>query len=414
MTSFSIQNFGCRVNQAEAFEWAEAFERRGLVFEADATLADLVVINTCTLTSRADRDVRKFIRRVSRLNPRARLVIAGCFVEKGREDLVARPQSWLVLSNEEKRDLPERVAAGLSAAPRADSRPLRSRALLKVQDGCDLHCTFCIIPQVRGRSRSLAAGDVLARAGALIDRGFREIVLCGIHLSSYGHDLSPRTSLFRLLEELAGLDGLGRLRLSSLDPRLLDPELNAFVTTNPRICPHFHLSLQHASEDILRRMGRNSRAVDYAETLRALRAGRSDAALGADIIVGFPGETERDFSDLRDFLESSPLTYFHVFAYSPRPNTPAAAWPQVLDAERRRRSAALRALSARKRRAFQESFLGRRLDGIVVTKSGGSVGVLTGNYIDVRLPGCAAAPGEAVSVRIDQVGPSGVRGTAAE
>jgi threonylcarbamoyladenosine tRNA methylthiotransferase MtaB len=414
MTSFSIQSFGCRVNQAEAFDWAEAFERRGLILETDATRADLVVINTCTLTSRADRDVRKFIRHVSRLNPRARLVIAGCSVERDRESLGAMPQAWLVLSNEEKRSLPERVAAGGAAAPAAGSKPLRSRALLKVQDGCDLGCSFCIIPQVRGRSRSLDRDEVLGRARELVERGFREIVLCGIHLSSYGRDLRPRRSLLQLLEELVTLDGLGRIRLSSLDPRRLDDDLTRFVTTNPKICPHFHLSLQHASENVLRRMGRHSNAADYADALRGLRAGRPDAALGADIIVGFPGESEADFSDLRGFLERSPLTYFHVFAFSPRPNTPAAVWPRASDSDRRRRSAVLRELSARKRLAFQESFLGRELEGIVVKNSGGSAGVLTANYIDVLVPGCAASPGEGLRVRIDEVGPARVRGAAVE
>jgi threonylcarbamoyladenosine tRNA methylthiotransferase MtaB len=414
MTSFAIQNFGCRVNQAEAFDWAEALEGRGLALEPDAVRADIVVINTCTLTSRADRDVRKFVRRVSRLNPEARLVIAGCSVSGNRESLEAMPPAWMVVSNDEKYDLPERVAASLAAAPAAAAKPLRSRALLKVQDGCDLRCTFCIIPRVRGRSRSVSPDRVLGRARELVRRGFSEIVLCGIHLSSYGQDLIPQSSLLRLLRELTALPGIGRLRLSSLDPRRLDDELAGFITTDPRICPHYHLSLQHASENVLQRMGRSSRSADYADALRRLRAGRPDAALGADIIVGFPGESEADFLELRDFLESSPLTYFHVFGFSPRPDTPAAAWPPVRDADRRRRSSVLREISARKRLVFQQSFVGRELDGIVVKSSDGTARVLTGNYIDVLVRGCGAPSGAAVRIRVDEAGPGGIRGAAAE
>jgi threonylcarbamoyladenosine tRNA methylthiotransferase MtaB len=410
MRTFSIRNFGCRVNQAEAFDWAEALEGRGLALELDAARADIVVINTCTLTSRADRDVRKFMRRVSRLNPEARLVIAGCSVSGDRESLEAMPQVWMVVSNDEKYDLPERVAASLAAAPAAAAKPLRSRALLKVQDGCNLRCSFCIIPQVRGPSKSLSPAEVLGRARELADRGFREIVLCGIHLSSYGLDLRPRYSLVRLLRELTPLLGPGRVRLSSLDPRRLDGDMIGFVTTEPGICPHFHLSLQHASENILQRMGRDANASSYAEVLERLSKGRPEAALGADIIVGFPGESEAEFSELREFLESSPLTYFHVFVFSPRPNTPAAGWTQVRDGDKRRRSAALRQLSDRKRLAFQRSFLGRELDGVVIKKSGASARVLTGNYIDVRVAGCSATAGESVRVRIDEVGPAGVRG----
>jgi len=410
MTSFSIQNFGCRVNQAESFAWAEAFERRGLVREQDATRADLVVINSCTLTGRADRDVRKFIRHVARLNPLARLVIAGCSVERDREALAAMPQAWMVLSNGEKLDLPERVAAVIPAAPQAEPNPLRSRALLKVQDGCDHHCSFCVIPSVRGRSRSLDPGEIVARARDLTGRGFREIVLCGIHLSSYGRDLLPGNSLVGLLRELTAVPGIGRLRLSSLDPRWLDEELIQFITGHPGMCPHFHLSLQHASENVLHRMGRNSRAADYAAVLGRLRVLRPEAALGADIIVGFPGESEADFSDLRDFLEASPLTYFHVFAYSPRPGTPAADWPQVREADKRRRSAVLRDLSARKRQAFEESFAGSELCGVVVKRSSGAAVVLTGNYINVRVPAGDAEPGGSVRVRIDEAGWGRVRG----
>ena len=403
MLSFSIQNFGCRVNQAEAFSWAEEFGLCGLRLEEDPTRADLVVVNTCTLTARADRDVRKFIRRISRLNSGAKLIIAGCSVDGSTlrsEDLT--PET-LLLPNADKAQLPGRVLSRLKTREVPAAKPLRSRALLKVQDGCDLRCTFCIIPSVRGPSRSFGREEILARARRLIVRGFREIVLCGIHLSSYGLDRDPKDTLSGLLGDLVELEGLGRIRLSSLDPRYLDDRLSGLITESPRICPHFHLSLQHASDRVLKLMGRRSDAAGYSRILERLRERSPEAALGADIIVGFPGEEERDFEQLRVFVAQSPLDYLHVFTYSPRPGTPAAAWLQVGGAEKRRRSAILRSVAEDKRRAFRERFLGRELRGIVVRKDTLGTEVLTSNYIDVRLPSCSGRPGDEVKVRITRV-----------
>jgi len=405
MPSFLIQNFGCRVNQAEAFSWAEEFELGGMRREEDPARADFVVVNTCTLTARADRDVRKFIRRISRLNSGARLIIAGCSVDGGSlrpEDLT--PDA-LLLPNSAKTRLADRVLS-LSDTPEASaSKPLRSRALLKVQDGCDLSCTFCIIPSVRGRSRSSSRQEILARARRLIDRGFREIVLCGIHLSSYGLDLQPKDSFSGLLRGLLELDGLGMLRLSSLDPRRLDDGLIDLMTRNPRVCPHFHLSLQHASDRVLRLMGRGSTAAGYGRILQRLRERSPEAALGADMIVGFPGEEESDFDRLLGFVAGSPLDYLHVFSYSPRPGTAAADWVQVEDLEKSQRSAILRTLAEDKRRAFRERFIGKELKAIVVRKRARGAEVLTSNYIDVLLASCSGRTGDEIKVKITRVGP---------
>jgi threonylcarbamoyladenosine tRNA methylthiotransferase MtaB len=403
MSSFSIQNFGCRVNQAEAFSWAEEFELGGMRFEEDPVRADLVVVNTCTLTARADRDVRKFIRRISRLNSGARLIIAGCSVDGGSlrdEDLTPKT---LLLPNAAKTQLTDRVLSRLKTPEVPAAKPLRSRALLKAQDGCDLRCTFCIIPSVRGPSRSFSREEILARARRLIAWGFREIVLCGIHLSSYGLDRNPKDSLAGLLGDLVELEGLGRLRLSSLDPRHLDDKLIGLITGNQRVCPHFHLSLQHASDSVLKLMGRGSNAAVYRQILQGLRERSPEAALGADMIVGFPGEEEKDFERLLGFVAQSPLDYLHVFTYSPRPGTPAAAWPQVGDAEKRRRSVILRTVAEDKRRAFRERFIGRELKGIVVRKGPPGAEVLTSNYIDVLVPSCSGRPGDGVKVRITRV-----------
>jgi len=405
MTSFAIQNFGCRVNQAEAFGWAEEFGLSGLSLEEDAARADLVIVNTCTLTARADRDVRKFIRRVSRLNPAARLVIAGCSVDGGRDRFEEHSGTWLTVSNKEKADLVEKVLTRVGRKEAAELSPLRSRALLKVQDGCDLRCAFCIIPRVRGASRSVDAADLVGRARELIQRGFREIVLCGIHLNSYGLDLRPPSSLHDLLRSLVGLDGLGRVRLSSLDPRYLDDPLIELITASPKICPHFHLSLQHGSDRLLKLMGRGSKTGDYSRVLARLREESPASALGADIIVGFPGESDEDFDRMFEFLRASPLNYLHVFSYSPRPGTSAAGRLQVAESVKRERSATLRAWSGERRLAFHQEFSGKEIEGVVVKKSRGGAEVLTSNYIAVQVSRCPAGQGEEVRVKILRVGP---------
>ncbi len=445
MPSFSIQNFGCRVNQAEAFAWAEAIRGRGLRLEDDPGRGDLVVINACTLTARADRDVRRFVDRLARRNPGAELVVTGCLAEGTRAALEGLPQVRLVIPNREKHRLADEVLtlAGKTAAYPAPAvaaetpMPYRSRGLLKVQDGCDDACAFCVIPAVRGTSASSSPADVLERVRGLVDRGYREIVLAGIHLSSYGRDLEPKSSLLELVREIEKVPGLGRVRLSSLDPRRTDGDLVEHVTGNPRICQHFHLSLQHVSPRVLREMGRGGAPGAGEALLRGLRERSPEAALGADVIVGFPGETEEDFALLEEFVKRSPLTYLHVFSYSPRPGTPAASRPQVPGRVKRERADALRRLSSEKARRFQTSFIGREFEGVAIRsraeRKGPDVGqlweagdgrdgvpgrvrarsasvVLTGNAIAVSVPAGAAAPRETVRVRIQCALPHGVEG----
>jgi len=421
MRSFSIQNFGCRVNQAEAFAWAEALEEHGLRFEDEWGRSDLVVVNSCTLTGRADRDVRKFIRKACRENARVRVVITGCGAETARAAAAGLPQVLLVVPNEAKDRLPETVLslveerfpvpAGEPRAVRRSEEPCRARAPVKVQDGCDNRCTYCVIPSVRGRSVSLPVEPAAARIRDLVARGFREVVLAGIHLSSYGRDLKPQRSLLDLLREIEMVEGLGRVRLSSLDPRRLTADLRTHITASPLICPHFHISLQHASERVLEEMGRPAGLEAYRSLLLDLRARSGEASLGADIIVGFPGETEDDFAALESFLADSPLTYFHVFSYSPRAGTLAAARTQVPEDVKKRRSLALRKLSAEKNLRFRSGLAGRTLDAVVIRKGLSGAELLTGNYLKVVVPSCPAREREIVRVRIGRVLPRSTEGT---
>jgi threonylcarbamoyladenosine tRNA methylthiotransferase MtaB len=416
MPSVAVRPFGCRASQAEAFAWADALRGRGLWLAKDWERSDVVLVNSCTLTGRADRDLRKFVRAAGRGGAGPGVVIAGCYAERAPAELAALPNVLAVLPRSAKPHVVETVAA--LAAERAArrgggdwiargeergvERPFRARAHLKVQDGCDNRCSFCVIPSVRGGSASLPPDEVAAAVRSLAGRGFREIVLAGIHLASYGRDLEPRRTLAGLLAGIGDAAGEARLRLSSLDPNLVDGALVERLAGGKGICPHFHLSLQHASERVLRLMGRPGDAARHARVLDGLARLAPDAAIGADILVGFPGETDGDFAELRDFLEASPLTYVHVFPYSPRPGTAAASRPRPAEATVTARARELRRLAAAKDLRFRRRFLGRTLEAVVISRSERSAELLTANGIKVEAPPSPAARGELVRVRIDR------------
>ncbi len=442
MTSFAVRSFGCRVNQAEACGWVEALRKGGLRLEEAAGRGDYLLVNSCTLTGRADRDVRRFIRRAARDNPEAKIVVTGCYAGRASEAFRRMPGVWLVVPNAGKDRLAARIleAAGAreeEAGAASEALPYRARAFLKVQDGCDFHCAYCIIPGVRGKSASVAGDEVVGRVRALVAYGYREIVLAGIHLSSYGRDLEPKSSLLALLERIEAVDGLGRIRLSSLDPRFLDAPLATHVAKSGRIAPHYHLSLQSGSARTLRAMGRASSPESHEAVLADLRRRSPDAALGADVIVGFPGETDEEFERTRELLERTPLTYFHVFPFSPREGTPAAEMEPVNEAVKAKRAGVLRDLSRAKDLAFRAGFVGRELEAVVIARTkreivlgsessgensstvspdlagnvgsgkitptrGSGVEVLTGNNISVFVPDCAAVRREFVTVRVTE------------
>lgn len=410
MTSFSIQSFGCRVNQAEAFLWADEFQKNGLRYKENPFKSDFVLLNTCTITSRADRDVRSFIRKISRLNPKAQLILTGCYVERAPEELRNLPLVSHIFSNKEKNSLAEKVLSHVNSREKISNRLYRSRALVKIQDGCDFRCAFCIIPSVRGKSISTEKGKILYLVKKYTEEGFREIVLTGIHLCLYGFDLKHKSSLLELLKEIEALEGLGKVRLSSLDPRLLSHSLLAHITSNKKICPHFHLSLQHGSDNIIHRMERKVDVAHYRKIITYLRQALPAASIGADIIVGFPGETEDDFEKTYIFLDQSPLTYFHVFPYSPRPGTEASKWPQVKDKVKKERAGLLRRLSAEKNTRFRHIFLGKEFDAVVIKKENSAAQVLTSNYFKVFIPSCPVREKEEVKIKITDVNSKETRG----
>jgi threonylcarbamoyladenosine tRNA methylthiotransferase MtaB len=400
MTSFSIQSFGCRVNQAEAFAWVNEFQKKGYRYEKNVTKSDIILVNTCTVTSRADSDVTGFLRRIHRDNPSARLVLTGCYVQRASEDFDNTPQLWQVVPNSEKDSLCENFAPVAKPEKGVSLQPFRSRALVKVQDGCDFQCSFCVVPSVRGPSVSVDKKKIIGQVKEYLNQGFTEIVLTGVHLCLYGRDLKNPRSLLDLFRELETVEGLGRVRLSSLDPRFLNEDLCGSISTAEWMCPHFHFSLQSGCDRIIRRMGRKISVADYQRVLDFFQQKLPHAALGADILVGFPGESNSDFEKTLSFLEHSPLTYFHVFTYSPRPGTKAATLPQVHHREKYRRAQLLRELSRRKNLHFRLRFLEKECDAVVIKKMGKRAQVLTSNYIPADVLLCPVEEKERVMVKI--------------
>ena len=340
---------------------------------ADPADADVLVVNTCTVTRRADQEARQLIRRLARQNPRARLVVTGCYAQRAPEEVRALPGVGLVLGIHERERIAEhlagdstQVAVGSARAkhPLLPAAPLsfgRTRALLKVQDGCDSFCSYCIVPYVRGRGRSLSVEAAVTQGARLVEAGFHEIVLTGADLGSYGGDASGRGRLPELIRRLLAIGPNHRIRLSSIEPNKLDAEVIAMLGEEPRLCRHLHLPLQSGSDAVLQAMRRSYRAADYAGLLQRI-AGRGTVAVGADVIVGFPGEGAREFEETLSFLRDAPLAYLHVFRYSARPGTAAAREPGAVDdSVARARSERLRALGAEKRDAFLRSVLGTRL-----------------------------------------------------
>ena len=424
---FHTVTLGCKLNRFDTAAIEGQLARRGFQPESDVSRASVVIVNTCTVTGKADAEARRRIRGLRRDNPGCRLLVTGCYAELDAEAIRAIEGVDFVFGNRDKPRLsgildelgigePEGSLDGVSvdrgcdaalALPQALHFGDRSRAFLKVQEGCRLVCSYCIIPTVRGPSRSVPPDEVERAAVALLEKGYREIVLTGVNVGDYGRDLAERTSLATLLRRLLAVAGPNRLRLNSLEPLTVTDEIVELMASDPRLAPHVQVPLQSGSPAILRAMRRNYRPEQYLERLQRLRDALPHVGLGADVIVAFPGETDERFRETYDFIAAAPLNYLHVFAWSPRPATPAAALPdRVHGSIVRRRSAALRRLGNRLSHRFRAGFEGRHLDAVVLApRADGRVRALTGNFIEVALDAGSAARGEVVRVRVARASP---------
>ncbi len=427
---FHTITLGCKLNQFDGAAIEGELARRGYVPRSDPAAADVVIINTCTVTAKADAEARRLARSVRRRNAGCRLLVTGCYAELDPAAIAAIPGVDGVFGNRDKARLPE-ILDRLGIAPPSDrgcdaatgaTEALhfgdRSRAFLKIQEGCDLACSYCVIPRVRGRSRSVPPERVEAALAGLLARGYREVVLTGVNTGDWGRDLEPRLDLAALLERLLRACGPNRIRLNSLEPRTVTDTIVALMAADPRLAPHLQIPLQSGSDAVLRRMRRNYRASRYLSILERLRARVPSAAIGADVIVGFPGETDAEFEETVRLVQRSPLNYLHVFAWSARPGTDASALAdRVAPARVRERSARLRALADDAGLEFRERFVGRELDAVVLEPCADAAGrrharALTGNYIEVEVRGSGLRRGQIATVRVDRVGPEGAVATA--
>ncbi len=413
--NFAILTFGCRTNQADSFDLERDLRALGGE-QTSVETADLVVVNTCSVTATAEQGARQAIRRVVRLNPAARIVATGCYAVRQPSDLASLGAAILdspLRTSQVRGGRPRRsslgdvASVGGAAAPTTwdlGKRPMpgpgargRTLHLLRVQTGCNEQCAYCIVPATRGPSRSMPIAGVIERVTDAAAAGFKEVVITGVHLGCYGRDLQPPTSLAPLLRAVAARPDGVRFRVSAVEPMDFDDDVVRTVADRTHFARHFHLPLQHASDGILSAMKRPYTLDRYRATVDTLLDACPDAAVGIDLIVGFPGETEADFEVCVDYLDASPLAYVHVFPFSPRPGTPAAHMGgRPRGEEVRRRVQQLRSVGADLSRRFRERFVGSTRDGLTIED--GTL-VLTDNNLRVRIP-----PGqprnERVSVKI--------------
>jgi len=439
-----VQNFGCRATQADGAGVERDLLGRGLIRASSAREAELVVLNTCTVTSEADRDVRAAIRRLNRENPGCRILVTGCYAQRAPQELQSMSGVTWVVGNSHKHRIgeilydechSEQSARKQSERARVEGPLFRAESLastyvgdifahtelmaapvfdglgydktrpnLKIQDGCDNRCSFCIIPFVRGQSRSLRRDDVLREMDALVAAGFREVVISGINLGRWGRDLEPEQRFEGLVRAILAHTGVERLRLSSIEPMDWTDELIALVAGSERIAKHAHVPLQTGSDRVLRRMHRKYRPWHYEERIRRIRDAMPMAAIGADVMVAFPGETDAEFEENRRFIASVPFTYLHVFTYSARPGTPAADMQGQLPVEiKRERSRILRELAADKKKEFMQSLIGKTASTITLSVlEQGRTETLTDNYQKLWLQG-AHRPNQIVTVSVERL-----------
>jgi len=426
MRRFHVQNFGCRATQADGAAIESQLAARGLE-QSGREQADIVILNTCTVTTAADDDARSAIRRAHRENPNARILVTGCYAQRAPEELAVMPGVAWVVGNSHKTSIAELIANenpyhsdiasggilsgdifqtdAILTAPVAEATGDRTRPNLKIQDGCHNRCSFCIIPFVRGRSRFVPPDEVVEQVRA-ISRNHREIVLSGINLGRWGRQAGSEMRLPDLIRRLLDETPVELIRLSSVEPMDFSNDLLELMASNARIAKHVHAPLQSGSDTILRRMFRKYRPRHYAERVTLARKLMPDAAIGADVMVGFPGETEPLFEESRAFIEAMPFTYLHVFTYSERPGTLAAKMPDAVPMPvRKERNRVLREVAAKKNAQFRESLLGREFMAVTLAPPGLA---LTDNYVKAALD-LPYAPNRLIRIRPQRLTADGVQ-----
>jgi len=406
LTKIAITTLGCKVNQYESAGIIEELQRRGFSIVPFKSEADIYIVNTCTVTHKTDYQSRQLIRRANRINPGAAIIVTGCYAQIAPGELADLAGVRAVVGMEGKENIPSAInelikcehkiiTSDISlkknySALSVNRFPGHTRAFLKIQDGCNSFCSYCIIPYARGRSRSLPEDDVIEQIRNLSDAGYREIVLTGIHLGIYGHDLSPVTSFPDLLKKIEDINIIERLRISSIEPMEITDDLIDHIKDSRVICRHLHIPLQSGDDRILNLMKRNYNTRQFRNRIEKILNAVPEIGIGMDVMVGFPGEGEKEFNNTRDFIDGIPLAYLHVFPYSRRPGTKASQLPdQVDESIKKERGKILRDMGKKKRMEFNKRFIGKTLSVLVENGKDRETGFLKGfsdNYIPVLIP----------------------------
>jgi len=413
----ALHTLGCKLNYSETSSIGNQFIERDFEVVDFQNKADVYVINTCTVTESAEKECRQIIRRALRQNPEAYIIVTGCYAQLRAEEIAQidgvdavlgsneKFKLFSLIENFNKRDLTcisvtpteNLTDFGVAHSTDADSR---TRAFLKIQDGCDYTCTFCTIPFARGGSRSLEKEKVINEFKNLLESGYKEIILTGVNIGDYGKNLN--TNLYNLLTELINIDGEFRIRISSIEPNLLSDEIIELTATSEKLCNHFHIPLQSGSSRVLKAMQRRYTIEHYENLIFKVKKLLPDVAIGVDVIVGFPGETEEDFIHTHNFLRELPISYLHVFTYSERPDTKAVSLPDWVDVqERKRRNNILRILSEKKRIKFYSEMIGTKQKVLFEnTNKKGFLKGFTSNYVKFRTEFSEDLAGQICSVNL--------------
>ena len=403
MKKVAFYTLGCKVNQYETEAMLEMFNQRGYEGVDSEEYADVYVINTCTVTHMSDRKSRQYIRRVKKKNPKAIIAVVGCYSQVSPEEILEIEDVNLVMGTNDRRTIVDKVESidcnsKLSTVDdimkvkefediEISQTNGKTRAFIKIQDGCDRFCTYCIIPYARGRIRSRSLKDIIEEVRNLSENGYREVVLTGIHVASYGKDLKDGSSLLTVIKAVADIDKIERIRLSSVEPILFTEDFVDEICQIKKLVPHYHLSLQSGCDETLKRMNRRYTSEEYKKIVDILRSRIPDVSITTDVIVGFPGETNEEFSETLAFLKEIKLMHTHVFKYSPRKGTPAAEMKNQVDPQMKNmRSSTLLSLSTKNFKEFANKYIGKSMRVLFEEKdSEGYFEGLTDNYIRVKV-----------------------------
>ena len=430
MKGFKITTLGCKVNQYESEAIRKELQAVGFTPIFDELNVELCIINTCTVTKKASSQSRQAVRGAIRKYPKARIIVTGCYAQVKGEDLFAIKGVDDIICHEDKSKVPELIIASCQSLftkshkkigkrhivnkRHASSYNNRTRAFLKIQDGCNAFCTYCIVPHARGRSRSEKTDKIFKELNSLKSQGCREVVLTGIHLGQYGLDFSPKTSLFELLTKIQATSPLDRVRLSSIEPNEMTEDIIRLVARSENFCHHFHIPLQSGDNEILKRMGRPYTKEMFKRLVLSIHKSLSNAAIGVDIMVGFPGEGKRAFENTYSLVEELPISYLHVFPFSPHKLTPAGSYPdRISSGEIKKRANKIRKLGLKKKMGFYSQYLGKVVEILIESKryEVNKVNYLKGmtsNYIPVLVKGDTSIQNTIVPVKLEKLNDSGL------